>query len=44
MFGTGTASSSSTDQTAAADAAYGAQATWDFHKSTFGRNGIKNNG
>ncbi|OIJ88749.1 M4 family metallopeptidase [Streptomyces colonosanans] len=44
VFGTGTASSSSTDQTAAADAAYGAQATWDFYKNTFGRNGIKNNG
>ncbi|WP_258054584.1 M4 family metallopeptidase [Streptomyces sp. Ru71] len=30
--------------TAAADAAYGAQVTWDFYKSTFGRNGIKNDG
>ncbi|MFF7381315.1 M4 family metallopeptidase [Streptomyces griseoluteus] len=30
--------------TAGADAAYGAQATWDFYKSTFGRNGIKNDG
>ncbi|MCN9240204.1 M4 family metallopeptidase [Streptomyces sp. RY43-2] len=44
VFGTGSASSSSSDQTAAADAAYGAQATWDFYKNTFGRNGIKNNG
>ncbi|OIK28938.1 M4 family metallopeptidase [Streptomyces malaysiense] len=44
IWGTGTASSSSTDQTAAADAAYGAQETWDFYKSTFGRSGIKNNG
>ncbi|MEV5984937.1 M4 family metallopeptidase [Streptomyces sp. NPDC052051] len=44
VFGTGAASSSSSDQTAAADAAYGAQATWDFYKNTFGRNGIKNNG
>ncbi|MEU6480470.1 M4 family metallopeptidase [Streptomyces sp. NPDC047017] len=44
VWGTGTASSSATDQTAAADAAYGAQETWDFYKSTFGRNGIKNNG
>ncbi|MCX5051163.1 M4 family metallopeptidase [Streptomyces sp. NBC_00201] len=44
VWGTGTASSSSTDQTAAADAAYGAQETWDFYKSTFGRSGIKNNG
>jgi Zn-dependent metalloprotease len=44
VFGTGTASSSSSDQTAAADAAYGAQETWDFYKSTFGRSGIKNDG
>ncbi|MYR56776.1 peptidase M4 family protein [Streptomyces sp. SID625] len=44
VWGTGTASSSTSDQTAAADAAYGAQETWDFYKSTFGRNGIKNNG
>ncbi|MEV7246464.1 M4 family metallopeptidase [Streptomyces sp. NPDC093248] len=44
VWGTGAASSSSADQTAAADAAYGAQETWDFYKSTFGRNGIKNNG
>ncbi|MFF4255906.1 M4 family metallopeptidase [Streptomyces sp. NPDC001663] len=43
-WGTGAASSSTTDQTAAADAAYGAQETWDFYKSTFGRSGIKNNG
>ncbi|MER6977528.1 M4 family metallopeptidase [Streptomyces carpinensis] len=44
VWGTGTASSSTSDQTAAADAAYGAQVTWDFYKNTFGRNGIKNNG
>ncbi|MER6328961.1 M4 family metallopeptidase [Streptomyces sp. NPDC001034] len=44
IWGTGTASSSSTDQTAAADAAYGAQETWDFYKNTFSRSGIKNNG
>ncbi|GHD94933.1 M4 family metallopeptidase [Streptomyces naganishii] len=44
IWGTGTASSSTSDQTAAADAAYGAQETWDFYKNTFGRNGIKNNG
>ncbi|WP_030179711.1 M4 family metallopeptidase [Streptomyces sp. NRRL S-813] len=44
VWGTGTASSSTADQTAAADAAYGAQETWDFYKNTFGRNGIKNNG
>ena len=43
-WGTGAASSSTADQTAAADAAYGAQETWDFYKSTFGRSGIKNNG
>jgi Zn-dependent metalloprotease len=43
-WGTGTASSSTTDQTAAVDAAYGAQVTWDFYKNTFGRSGIKNNG
>ncbi|MBB5930346.1 M4 family metallopeptidase [Streptomyces echinatus] len=44
VWGTGSASSSSTDQTAAVDAAYGAQETWDFYKSTFNRSGIKNNG
>ncbi|MFJ8201135.1 M4 family metallopeptidase [Streptomyces sp. NPDC096152] len=44
VWGTGTASSSASDETAAADAAYGAQVTWDFYKNTFGRNGIKNNG
>ncbi|MFI7504967.1 M4 family metallopeptidase [Streptomyces sp. NPDC049687] len=43
-WGTGAASSSTTDQTAAVDAAYGAQVTWDFYKSAFGRSGIKNNG
>ena len=43
-WGTGAASSSTTDQTAAVDAAFGAQTTWDFYKSTFGRSGIKNNG
>ncbi|MFG3122147.1 M4 family metallopeptidase [Streptomyces sp. NPDC048201] len=31
-------------QTAAADAAYGAQETWDFYKNTFGRSGIRNDG
>ncbi|MEV5803472.1 M4 family metallopeptidase [Streptomyces collinus] len=30
--------------TAAADAAYGAQETWDFYKKTFSRSGIKNDG
>ncbi|MET7436849.1 MULTISPECIES: M4 family metallopeptidase [unclassified Streptomyces] len=44
VWGTGAASSSTTDQTAAADAAYGAQTTWDFYKNTFNRSGIKNNG
>ncbi|MGW0085782.1 M4 family metallopeptidase [Streptomyces sp. NPDC003393] len=44
VWGTGTASSSTSDQTAAADAAYGAQETWDFYKNTFGRNGIRNDG
>ncbi|WP_406332958.1 M4 family metallopeptidase [Streptomyces sp. NBC_00203] len=43
-WGTGAASSSTTDQTAAVDAAYGAQETWDFYKNTFGRSGIKNDG
>jgi Zn-dependent metalloprotease len=31
-------------QTAAVDAAYGAQETWDFYKDRFGRDGIANNG
>ncbi len=44
VWGTGTPSSSSTDQTAAVDAHYGAQATWDFYKNVLGRNGIRNNG
>ncbi|CAL9432168.1 M4 family metallopeptidase [Streptomyces sp. Tu 3180] len=44
VWGTGTASSSSTDQTAAVDAAYGAQVTWDFYKNTFSRSGIRNDG
>ncbi|MFI5972615.1 M4 family metallopeptidase [Streptomyces sp. NPDC051452] len=52
--GTGTLFSQSSDTwgdgsvsnagTAAADAAYGAQETWDFYKNTFNRSGIKNNG
>ncbi|MFF7333815.1 M4 family metallopeptidase [Streptomyces sp. NPDC008150] len=41
VWGTGAGSNT---QTAGADAAYGAQETWDFYKNTFGRNGIKNNG
>ncbi|MFF7755214.1 M4 family metallopeptidase [Streptomyces sp. NPDC007971] len=52
--GTGTLFSQSSDTwgdgtvgnagTAAADAAYGAQETWDFYKTAFGRSGIKNDG
>ena len=41
VWGTG---SGSNTQTAGADAAYGAQLTWDFYKNTFGRSGIKNDG
>ena len=41
VWGTGLVSSG---QSAAVDAQYGVAATWDFYKSTFGRNGIKNNG
>ncbi|MQS14065.1 M4 family metallopeptidase [Streptomyces kaniharaensis] len=40
-FGNGSASNGAS---AATDAQYGAAATWDFYKNTFGRNGIKNNG
>jgi Zn-dependent metalloprotease len=36
--------STSSRQSAAVDAAYGAAETWDFYKSTFGRTGIANNG
>jgi len=41
VWGTGTVSSG---QSAAVDAQYGAAATWDFYKNTFGRNGIRNDG
>jgi len=41
VWGTGTTSSK---QSAAVDAAYGAAATWDFYKNTFGRTGIRNDG
>ncbi|QFR00401.1 M4 family metallopeptidase [Streptomyces phaeolivaceus] len=44
VWGTGSISSSSTDQNAAVDAHYGAQVTWDFYKNVLGRNGIRNNG
>ncbi|MFJ7906154.1 M4 family metallopeptidase [Kitasatospora sp. NPDC096204] len=40
-FGNGLASNA---ESAAVDAQYGAAATWDFYKNTYGRNGIKNNG
>ncbi|MEU0220049.1 M4 family metallopeptidase [Streptomyces sp. NPDC006265] len=41
VWGTGNPSNT---ETAAADAHYGAQITWDFYKSAFGRNGIRNDG
>ncbi len=40
----GTSSSSANGQTAAVDAARGLQATYDFYKNVFGRNGIDNTG
>jgi Zn-dependent metalloprotease len=40
-WGTGTTSSK---QSAAVDAHYGAALTWDFYKNTFGRTGIRNDG
>ncbi|MFI2610610.1 M4 family metallopeptidase [Kitasatospora sp. NPDC018619] len=40
-FGNGLATNA---ESAAVDAQYGAAATWDFYKNTFGRNGIKNDG
>lgn len=40
-WGDGTASDR---QTAAVDAAYGAEQTWDFYRSRYGRNGIRNDG
>ncbi|MER7751331.1 M4 family metallopeptidase [Kitasatospora sp. NPDC097643] len=40
-WGNGTTSNR---QSAAVDAQFGAAATWDYYKNTFGRNGIKNNG
>ncbi|MFD8316730.1 M4 family metallopeptidase [Kitasatospora purpeofusca] len=36
--------SASNRESAAVDAQYGAAATWDFYKNTFGRNGIRNDG
>ncbi|WP_395294331.1 M4 family metallopeptidase [Kitasatospora hibisci] len=41
VWGTGTVSSG---QSAAVDAQFGAAATWDYYKNSFGRLGIKNNG
>jgi Zn-dependent metalloprotease len=41
VWGDGTAAS---PQTAAVDAAFGAQKTWDFYHDRFGRNGIANDG
>ncbi|MFE5110585.1 M4 family metallopeptidase [Streptomyces sp. NPDC056663] len=41
VWGDGTAAN---PQTAAVDAAYGAQTTWDFYRDRFGRNGIADNG
>ncbi|GAB7180927.1 M4 family metallopeptidase [Kitasatospora sp. Ki12] len=40
-FGNGLSSNA---ESAAVDAQFGAAATWDFYKNTFGRSGIKNNG
>lgn len=40
-WGTGAASNA---QTAAVDAHFGAQVTWDFYKNVLGRSGIKNDG
>jgi Zn-dependent metalloprotease len=41
VWGDGTAAN---PQTAAVDAAYGAQTTWDFYRDRFGRNGIADDG
>ncbi|MFB8238499.1 M4 family metallopeptidase [Kitasatospora purpeofusca] len=41
VWGDGTAANR---QSAAVDAQFGAAATWDYYKNTFGRSGIKNNG
>jgi Zn-dependent metalloprotease len=41
VWGDGTAAN---PQTAAVDAAYGAQTTWDFYNDRFGRNGIADDG
>ncbi|MER5638536.1 M4 family metallopeptidase [Kitasatospora sp. NPDC002227] len=41
VWGNGSASNS---ESAAVDAHYGVEMTWDFYKSTFNRNGIRNDG
>ncbi|MFE3584983.1 M4 family metallopeptidase [Streptomyces vinaceus] len=41
IFGNGAASNK---ETAAADAHYGAQLTWDYYKNVHGRNGLRNDG
>ncbi|MFK0231647.1 M4 family metallopeptidase [Streptomyces vinaceus] len=41
VFGNGAASNK---ETAAADAHYGAQLTWDYYKNVHGRNGLRNDG
>ncbi|WP_328491782.1 M4 family metallopeptidase [Streptomyces sp. NBC_00414] len=41
VWGDGTQSNR---QTAGVDVAYGAAATWDYYKDTYGRNGIRNDG
>jgi Zn-dependent metalloprotease len=40
----GTSTTAANGQTAAVDAAYGIQATWDMYKNVLGRNGIDNKG
>lgn len=40
----GTSTTAANGQTAAVDAAYGLQATWDMYKNVLGRNGIDNRG
>ena len=42
--GTTTSTTGATGQTAAVDAHHGLQATWDFYKNIFNRNGIDNTG
>ncbi|HEY8981907.1 MAG TPA: M4 family metallopeptidase [Streptomyces sp.] len=44
VWGTGTPADVRGDQTAAVDAAYGAQATWDFYQDVFSRAGVRGDG